>query len=135
MRTINRLSDLISLWQQRKLLLAQDLTESSYDVDEKEEDKDFSRNISSPPSLRRRSEDFNPTEERFSFGASSLLLSLCKRLLGQSEAPRQNSNLEFKIKNFNLQIANLNFKFQIRKHSPQSGTPPQIISEGPPTEN
>ena len=95
MRTINRLSDLISLWQQRKLLLAQDLTESSYDVDEKEEDKDFSRNISPPPSLRRRSEDFNPTEERFSFGASSLLLSLCKGLLQQSEAPRQNSNLEF----------------------------------------
>ena len=30
-----------------------------------------------------------------------------------------------------MQIANLNFKFQIRKHSPQSGTPPQIISKGP----
>ena len=51
---------------------------------EEEEEKDFSRNISSPPSLRRRSEDFNPTEERFSFGASSLLLSLSKGLLRQS---------------------------------------------------
>ena len=52
---------------------------------EEEEEEDFSRNISSPPpSLRRRSEDFNPTEERFSFGASSLLLSLSKGLLRQS---------------------------------------------------